>query len=179
MRRRLKRSTTLASAAIVVGTLSACGGVTQFSDTTPIVLASPVPPPPPPPPPEPPRVEVQKDRIVINEKIQFEIDKADILPVSHGLLNEVVAAIQSHPEIKKVGIHGHTDNDGDEKYNQGLSDRRAKSVMEYLVQHGVDAARLTAKGFGESQPIADNATVQGREVNRRVEFLIMEQEGVQ
>jgi OmpA-OmpF porin, OOP family len=177
MRRRLIRNTTLSAAVTIVSGLSACGGVTQFSDTTPIVLASPVPPPPP-PPPEPPRVEVQKDRIVINEKIQFAIDKADILPVSHGLLNEVVAAIKSRPDIKKVDINGHTDDDGDEKYNQGLSERRAKSVMAYLLQNGIEAARLNAKGFGESQPIADNTTVQGREQNRRVEFLIVEQEGV-
>lgn len=178
MRRRLI-SHAMPIAAIILSTASACGGVTQFSDTTPIVLASPVPPPPPPPPPEPPRVEVQRDRIVINEKIQFAIDKAEILPVSHGLLNEVVSAIQGHPEIKKVAINGHTDEDGDEQYNQGLSDRRAKAVLDYLVQHGVDAGRLVAKGFGESQPIADNTTVQGREQNRRVEFLIVEQEGVQ
>ena len=179
MRRGLTRTTTLASAVLFVSGVSACGGVTKFSDTTPIVLASPVPPPPPPPPPEQPRVEVKKDRIVINEKIQFAIDKAEILPVSHSLLNEVVAAIQSHPEIKKVDINGHTDDDGDEKYNQGLSERRAKAVRDYLVQQGVDAGRLNAKGFGESQPIADNGTSQGREQNRRVEFLIVEQEGVQ
>jgi outer membrane protein OmpA-like peptidoglycan-associated protein len=178
MRRGLTPFAMGASVGLLLGTLTACGGVTQFSDTTPIVLASPVPPPPP-PPAEPPRVEVKKDRIVINEKIQFAIDKADILPVSHGLLNEVVSAIQSHAEIKKVGIHGHTDDDGDEKYNQGLSERRAKSVLDYFVQHGVESARLQAKGFGESQPIADNTTVQGREQNRRVEFLILEQEGVQ
>lgn len=163
-------------AALLVGGLSACGGAIQFADTTPITLAREAPPPA---VVETPRVEVKNDRIVINEKIQFAIDKAEILPVSHGLLNEVVTAIQGHGEIKKVAVNGHTDDDGDEKYNQGLSERRAKSVMGYLVEHGVDAARLDAKGFGESQPIADNATFQGREVNRRVEFLIVEQEGAQ
>lgn len=175
--RRSPTSSAVATAVLCVSVLSACGGVTRFNDTTPFVVASPAPPPPPPPPP-PPRVEVQKDRIVINEKIQFAIDKAEILPVSHSLLNEVVSAIKAHPEIKKVAIHGHTDDDGDEQYNQGLSELRAKAVLDYLVAQGIDAARLEAKGFGESQPIADNKTFQGREQNRRVEFLIVEQEGV-
>jgi outer membrane protein OmpA-like peptidoglycan-associated protein len=165
-----------ALALAIVG-LAGCGGSIQFADTTPIVLSSPVPPPPPPPAPEPPRVEVKQDRIEINEKIQFAIDKADILPASHGLLDEVVGALRDHAEIKKLHIIGHTDDDGDDKYNQGLSDRRAKSVMAYLVQHGIDAARLVGKGMGESQPIADNTSVAGREQNRRVEFLIVEQEG--
>lgn len=160
-----------ASAVLIASALAACGGVTRFSDTTPIVLASPA------PAPEPPRVEVKKDRIQINEKIQFAFDEAVILPVSHGLLNEVVSAIQGHSEIKKVEIDGHTDTDGEEAYNQALSERRAKAVMDYLVQQGVDRGRLRAKGFGESRPIADNGTPQGREQNRRVEFLIRDQEG--
>lgn len=179
MTRGRKAHGALASAALMASTLSACGGVITFQDTTPIVLESPVPPPPPPPPPEPPRVEVKQDRIEINEKIQFAIDKAEILPASDGLLNEVVAALQAHAEIQKLAINGHTDNDGDDKYNQGLSQRRAKAVLDWLVAHGVAAARLESKGFGESQPIADNATVAGREQNRRVEFLIVQQGGAQ
>lgn len=161
--------------ALALALLAGCGGSIQFSDTTPIVLASPVPPPPP-PAPEPPRVEVKQDRIEINEKIQFALDKADILPASHGLLDEVVAALREHAEITKLDIIGHTDNDGDDKYNQGLSERRAKAVLSYLVEHGIAAERLVAKGFGETQPIADNNTVAGREQNRRVEFLIVSQE---
>jgi OOP family OmpA-OmpF porin len=161
--------------ALLATTAAACGGVIKFEDTTPIVLSSPVPPPEPPPP----RVEVKADHIEINEKKQFAIDKADILPVSDGLLNEVVAALQAHAELQKIGIHGHTDNDGDEKYNQSLSQRRAKAVLDWLVAHGVAAARLESKGFGETKPIADNATVTGREQNRRVEFLIVKQGGAQ
>lgn len=153
----------------------ACAPI-QFSDTTPIVLATPVPPPAPPPEP-PPRVEVKQDRIEINEKIQFAIDKAEILPVSDGLLGEVAGALRDHPELQKVGIYGHTDDDGDANYNQGLSERRAKAVLAWLVAHGVDKARLEAKGFGESQPIADNTSVAGREQNRRVEFVILSQGG--
>jgi len=173
MTRRALRA--VAATAVLTGVLAACGGMTRFEDTTPIVLGSPVPPPP---PPEPARVEVKQDRIEIKEKIQFAFDKAEILPVSDGLLGEVAGAIKSHPEIKKIGIHGHTDGEGETAYNQSLSERRAGAVKQWLVSHGVEAARLESKGFGESKAIADNATPEGREQNRRVEFLIIEQEGV-
>jgi outer membrane protein OmpA-like peptidoglycan-associated protein len=156
-------------------TLVACGGLTRFEDTTPIVLASPVPPPP---PPEPARVEVKQDRIEIKEKIQFAFDKAEILSVSDGLLSEVAGAIKAHAEIKKLGIYGHTDSEGESAYNQSLSERRAEAVKTWLAAHGVEAQRLESKGYGESKPIADNASPDGRDKNRRVEFLIVEQEGV-
>jgi OOP family OmpA-OmpF porin len=152
----------------------ACGGITRFEDTTPIVLKSPVPPPEPPPP----RVEVKKDRIEIKEKIQFAFNEAEILPASDGLLTEVANALKEHTEIKKLAIHGHTDSDGEEAYNQELSQRRAMAVLNWLKAHGIDGKRLESKGFGESKPIADNNTPEGREKNRRVEFLIVEQEGV-
>jgi outer membrane protein OmpA-like peptidoglycan-associated protein len=168
----------LGAACLVLGfNAAACGGITRFEDTTPIVLKSPVPPPE--PPPEPPaRVEVKKDRIEIKEKIQFAYNAAEILPASDGLLGEVAAALKEHAEIKKLTINGHTDSDGEVAYNQELSQRRATAVLNWLKGHGVAAARLHAKGFGESQPIADNATPEGKEKNRRVEFLITEQEGV-
>lgn len=153
---------------------AACGGITRFEDTTPIVLKSPVPAPEPPPP----RVEVKRDRIEIKEKIQFAFNAAEILPASDGLLTEVANAIKEHAEIKKVAIHGHTDSDGEPSYNQELSQRRATAVLNWLKAHGVDGARLESKGFGESKPIAENDTPEGKEKNRRVEFLIVEQEGV-
>ena len=153
---------------------AACGGITRFEDTTPIVLKSPVPPPEPPPK----RVEVKKDRIDINEKIQFAFNAAEILPASDGLLTEVANAIKEHAEIKKVAIHGHTDSDGEPAYNQELSQRRASAVLTWMKAHGVDGSRLEAKGFGESKPISNNDTPEGKEKNRRVEFLIVEQEGV-
>lgn len=156
--------------------LGACGGVVKFEDTTPIAIASPVPPPPPEPPA---RVAVTADHIEINEKVQFELDKANILEASHSLLNEVTAVLAQHTEIKKVEIQGHTDSDGSDSYNQDLSDRRAKAVMQYLSGHGIDAARLSAKGYGESKPIASNDTADGKEQNRRVEFLIVEQGAAQ
>jgi outer membrane protein OmpA-like peptidoglycan-associated protein len=155
---------------------AACGGITRFEDTTPIVLKNPAPAPA--PEPAPPRVEVKQDRIEINEKIQFAFNAAEILPASDSLLGEVANALKEHAEIKKVAIHGHTDSDGEPGYNQELSQRRASAVLNWMKAHGVEGSRLEAKGFGESKPIADNDTPEGKEKNRRVEFLIVEQEGV-
>jgi outer membrane protein OmpA-like peptidoglycan-associated protein len=163
---------TLCAAAFAVS-LSACGGVTSFQDTTPILLGSPVPPPK--PPEEPARVAVTASHIEITEKIQFALDKADILPASHGLLDEIVSVLQKNPHIQKLEIIGHTDSDGADNYNQSLSEKRAKSVLAYLTSHGIETARVSATGKGESAPIASNDTMQGREQNRRVEFLIVDQ----
>lgn len=165
--------------------LAACSGSLAFSDTAPLVVMGtpppppePPPPPPPPPPPEPKRVEVTQDQIVIHEKIQFETDKAVIKPESFGLLDEITAAVRDTPQIKKLSIEGHTDSTGSDKYNRKLSDQRAASVKAYLVEHGIDAGRLVSKGWGESKPIGDNATEDGREQNRRVEFIILEQDKI-
>jgi len=156
----------------VLGALGGCGGVTKIADTTPIGIRGPTPAVA----EIPKRVEVKADRIELSEKIQFALDKADIMSESHGLLDEIVQVMRDHPQIKKVDVNGHTDSDGADHYNQELSDRRAKSVVAYLTSHGIDAARLEGKGFGEAQPIADNATAAGKEKNRRVEFLIVEQD---
>lgn len=158
---------------VLLSALSGCGGVIKFSDSTAFAIRGPAPVVA----EAPKRVEVKADRIEITEKIQFELDKADIKSESHGLLNEIVQVLRDNPQITKVDVNGHTDSDGDDNYNQGLSDRRAKSVVAYLTGHGIDASRLMSKGFGESKPIADNATSAGKEQNRRVEFLIVEQQG--
>lgn len=166
-------------ASMLVAALAACGGATTFqgSASAPIVGT----PPPPPvvkadPPPPPPRVEVRNNQIVISEKIQFDEAKATIKPESNSLLDEIVATFQKNPQIKKVSIDGFASSEGDAKFNKKLSDDRAKSVMAYLVAHGVDKARVTAMGYGVEKPIADNSTEDGREKNRRVEFNILEQE---
>lgn len=165
--------------------VAACSGSLAFSDTAPLVVVGTPPPPPPPPEPPPPaappapkRVELTADQIVIHDKIQFETNKAVIKPESFGLLDEITSAIKDAPQIKKLSIEGHTDDVGADNYNKKLSDQRAASVKQYLVEHGVDAARLSSKGWGEAKPIGDNKTEEGREQNRRVEFIIVEQDTV-
>jgi len=163
--------------------LPACGGGTtvfQGAGAIAIVGTPPAPPPPPPkkeePPAPPPRVEIRDNKIDFKEKIQFEEAKAVIKPESFSLLDDIVKVIKENPQIKKLAIEGHASAEGDAKKNLKLSDDRAKAVMKYCVDHGIEAPRLTAKGFGVTKPIADNATEEGREKNRRVEFNITEQD---
>jgi OOP family OmpA-OmpF porin len=121
-------------------------------------------------------VEVLDNKIEIHEKIQFEYNKATIKEVSYGLLNEIVDVIKKAPHIKKIRIEGHASSEGDKGHNKKLSDERAKAVMKYLVDHGIPQEELVAKGYGSEKPIADNATEEGKEKNRRVEFNIIEQD---
>ena len=87
----------------------------------------------------------------------------------------MVEVVKDNPQIKKILIEGHASSEGDASHNLKLSDERAKAVMAYLTEHGVAKDRLSAKGFGSTQPIADNNTEVGREKNRRVDFTIVEQ----
>jgi len=113
--------------------------------------------------------------IQVLKRIEFEFDKSTILTVSYPILDEMVSLLQANPTIKSLRIEGHTDNQGKPDYNQRLSEDRANSVMTYMVKHGVDAARLTAQGFGLTKPLVSNDTEDGRAKNRRVEFHITEQ----
>jgi OOP family OmpA-OmpF porin len=174
--------TCLAAVLLVVGAVG-CGGTTQFAGDRAIAIAG-TPPPPPPPPPKPveapkppPRVELRDNKIEFKEKIQFEVNKAIIKEESFSLLKDIGDVIKQNPHVKKLSIEGHASAEGDPKKNKKLSDDRAKSVMDHLVKkEGIDAARLVAKGWGIEKPIADNATEDGREKNRRVEFLVVEQD---
>lgn len=137
-------------------------------------------PPPPPPPPAPVPIEkkqkvyIEKEKIVITETIHFETGKAVILPISYSILNAVAEVLKQNPNIK-VRVEGHTDSIGSDEMNLRLSQARADAVMKYLINQGIDPARLEAKGYGETMPIADNATPEGRAKNRRVEFTIIGQ----
>ena len=170
----------LTSIFLVGSSLAAVGcAPIAFSDDTSIVITG-NPPAPPPPPPKPvvkaQRVVVTADAIEIKEKIQFAYNDAEILESSFSLLEEIKAVILEHDEIKKISIEGHTDSDGNDKYNLALSERRANSVVTYLVEHGVAADRLVAVGFGESKPLVEEKTDADKETNRRVEFHITEQD---
>ena len=122
---------------------------------------------------EPPRVEVRDNKIEIHEKIQFDFDKATIKEASFGLMNEIAAVIAKNPQIKRIRIEGHASSEGNPGHNKTLSDDRAKSVMKYLNDHGISPGELVAVGYGSDRPIADNATEDGREKNRRVEFVLI------
>jgi len=105
----------------------------------------------------------------------FEYNKATIKEESHDLLNDVAKVMKAYPNITKIHIEGHTDSDGSARYNKKLSQKRADSVMQFLVDAGVEAGRMEAIGYGEEKPVADNDSKAGKEKNRRVEFNITEQ----
>jgi OmpA-OmpF porin, OOP family len=115
--------------------------------------------------------------IQILKPVQFATAKATILPNSYPILDEVVRLLKVNPEITHLDIEGHTDNRGSDDLNEKLSNDRAVSVMKYLVDHGIEAKRLAAQGFGPKRPIADNNTADGRAKNRRTEFHIRSQAG--
>ena len=121
------------------------------------------------------RVVATEKGLAITEKIQFDFDKANILPASDSLLDEVATVLRENPHVQLVQVEGYTSSEGKEEHNRLLSQQRAESVRDWLVKHGIPAERLAAKGFGPDQPIADNGTEDGREKNRRVEFAILKE----
>ena len=127
------------------------------------------------PPPGPDKVILTPSNIAITDKVQFELGKADLKPMSFALLDEVVTVMKGNPQIELVEIGGHTDSTGAPDFNRKLSQQRAESVAKYISSKGVKAARMEPKGFGPDKPIADNETDAGREANRRVEFNIVKQ----
>jgi len=116
------------------------------------------------------RVDREEGRIQILDKIHFATNSDRILDRSFPLLEEMAMSLIAHPELGAVSIEGHTDSKGTAPANRKLSQRRADSVLKFLVEHGVPSERLSAIGHGEDQPVQDNATEAGRAENRRVEF---------
>ena len=125
--------------------------------------------------PEPKKklVEVKENKIEILQQVHFGVGKAVVLADSYPLLAQVVDAIVRN-DIKRVRIEGHTDNQGNPERNLQLSKDRAQAVAAHLIKAGIDASRLDVEGFGDTRPIAPNLTPRGRELNRRVEFVILE-----
>jgi outer membrane protein OmpA-like peptidoglycan-associated protein len=101
------------------------------------------------------------------EGVYFDFDKSIIKPEGRVKLDSAVTILNRYSDMR-VEIHGHTDSIGTEQYNQGLSERRATAVRDYLVARGIAVTRLTTRGFGETQPVANNGTSAGRAENRRV-----------
>jgi OOP family OmpA-OmpF porin len=102
--------------------------------------------------------------------INFDTGKSAIKPESKPIINQIVEMMKANPSLK-IGVEGHTDNVGNPKSNKTLSDERAKSVVAAIVAQGIDAKRLSAAGYGQDKPIADNKTEEGRAKNRRVELV--------
>ena len=127
------------------------------------------------PPPGPDRVVLTASSIEIKDKVQFATGKAEILPQSFSLLDDVAKVFNENEQIGLVQIEGHTDSTGGAAINRTLSQQRAESVAKYLAGKGVAKKRMVAKGFGPDRPIADNNDEAGREQNRRVEFNILKQ----
>lgn len=181
---------TLADTIFNIGLVFPIGQV-RHEEPPPAEAPPPQPPPKaeaPPPPPDsdgdgvpdnkdacpgtPPGARVDFRGCEIKEQIElpnvnFEFDSARLTADSSETLDGAVSTLERYPDLH-VECAGHTDSIGSEQYNQNLSERRAHSVCEYLADHGIDRSRLTEHGYGESQPIADNKTEEGRARNRRV-----------
>ncbi|MEM0941039.1 MAG: OmpA family protein [Bacteroidota bacterium] len=116
---------------------------------------------------------IKKGTKVVLNNIFFETGKAELKQISYVELSKAIDLMKKNPGMK-IEVGGHTDSQGEDAANLSLSQRRAQAVVDYMVLAGIESARLIAKGYGESQPIADNNTKKGRAKNRRTEFIIVE-----
>jgi outer membrane protein OmpA-like peptidoglycan-associated protein len=116
---------------------------------------------------------VQSEVITLSDAgdVLFAFNQSDLTPAAKSQLDSIMGKLQD-ADVVTIKVVGHTDSVGSDAYNQALSERRASSVAQYLLSQGVAPAKLTSEGKGESQPIADNATDEGRAKNRRVELHI-------
>ena len=133
--------------------------------------AAPAPAPEPAPAPAPAPVP---QKVIALEGVEFATASDKLLPVSQETLDGAVKTLKDNPGIE-AEVSGYTDNQGKAKANLMLSQKRAEAVMKYLTDHGIDASRLTAKGYGDEHPVASNKTAEGRARNRRVELKITKQ----
>jgi OmpA-OmpF porin, OOP family len=179
------------ASAVVVPALSGCHASFQAGSEP---AAAPTPPPAPPPPPPPPPAEtvapappppppaapaavvVKGDSVQIPGQIEFDTGKATFKAGggSDAVVDQLKIFLDQNPKVTKLRIEGHTDNVGTPDANQTLSGQRALTVKNAAIAKGVKKERLLAVGFGQSKPIGDNTTEEGRSKNRRTEFRIAE-----
>jgi len=114
------------------------------------------------------------EAILVNlpDGVTFDVGSATLKPTFRSTLDDVAANLTQYPN-SLIDVYGHTDSTGSESFNQGLSERRAQTVANYLTSRGVNSARIRWQGFGETMPVADNSTDYGRQRNRRVEIKII------
>jgi outer membrane protein OmpA-like peptidoglycan-associated protein len=117
------------------------------------------------------RVEENMLLVRFESDILFAVDSASLNMASQGSLEQAAGVFTEFPKTAIIA-QGHTDSTGSEEHNQGLSERRAQSVVNYLIGAGVDSSRITALGYGENHPVASNDTAEGRSLNRRVDLLL-------
>jgi outer membrane protein OmpA-like peptidoglycan-associated protein len=122
--------------------------------------------------PEAPNEEVQAQLTSYARTINFDSGKSNIKQAANETLQAIVAILKEYPKANFV-VEGHTDSTASENFNQKLSESRAAKVVEFLTSNGVDATRLTSVGYGETSPIASNATKEGKATNRRVEVKLV------
>jgi outer membrane protein OmpA-like peptidoglycan-associated protein len=116
---------------------------------------------------------IEPGKSTVLHNIFFETDSSTLKPESKPQLDEMFTFLKNNPGwIVEIG--GHTDNKGSQNYNMQLSEKRAAAVVKYLVEKGTEAKRLRSKGYGFSKPVADNSTEEGRTLNRRTEFKLVE-----
>lgn len=118
------------------------------------------------------KVKIEKGKVVILKNIYFETDGFELEPRSYYELKKLVFLLRQNPTMT-IEIRGHTDNQGTHDYNMKLSQDRAESVVNFLIYNGIKPFRLKSKGFGETEPLTENSTEDGRQNNRRVEFAIL------
>jgi outer membrane protein OmpA-like peptidoglycan-associated protein len=160
-----------------------------------VVVAVPPPPPPPPvavvdappPPPPPPALHAVCDaelrldgHLHFPNEVEFDVGKSTIKPsdTSNKILQCLVDFLAANKMVTKFRLEGYTDNQGDEKANQILSEARAKAIVDWLTAHGVDPAKVWGKGYGVKRPIQPNDSPEHMKMNRRVEFHVDEIDGV-
>lgn len=115
---------------------------------------------------------IEEGQTIVLNNIFFETDKADLKRTSYGELDRLIDLLNDIPTLI-IEIDGHTDNSGSLEYNQKLSEDRAKAVFNYVTKKGIVYSRVKVKGFGETVPLGDNGTEEGRQINRRVEFQVL------
>lgn len=142
--------------------VGAAVGALLCADRSPAPVAEPEPMPEPEPVPE-------FEPVTLSSEVNFAFDSSELTRQAEVTLDEVARRLREHTDVR-VRIEGHTDSVGSAQYNQGLSERRADSVRDYLMSQGISGERIMAVGYGEQRPVATNDTDEGRALNRRVEI---------